>query len=53
VPFGEIGVLDECGQAWAILLLVVNSVLMSQQYILNKVSLNWNVHKEGGVLSNW
>lgn len=32
-------------QAWAVVLLVVSSMLMSQQYILSKVSLNTNSHK--------
>ena len=41
VPYRE----NESFQAGIIVLLAVSSMLINQQYVLNKVSLNRNTHK--------
>lgn len=50
----KIQVLDELHSGQSGRLLVVSSMLMNQQHILNKVSLNQNTHINGGyVLIYW
>lgn len=40
-------------QAWDAVLVAINSMLMSQQYILKKASLNTSTHKTRDIFISW
>lgn len=40
-------------QAWVLVLLALSSMLMTQQYILNKASLNRNIREQDCILIVW